>query len=304
MTTSARRDRLRLLGILVLLGIGWGSTQSLGKIAVSSGYQHFGLIFWQLVIGILVLGSLNLVRGASFRVGIAGLRFALIIAFIGTIIPNSTFYIAVTHLPGGIMSILISTVPLLSFPIAMALGMDRFSLPRLAGLLCGLLGVALIALPRSSLPDPAMVAWLPLAMVGPLFYAIEGNFVAKFGTAGLDAVQAMFWASVIGAVIVLPLAVLSGQFIDPTLPWGRAEAALLLSSCLHALLYATYVWLAARAGAVFATQTSYIVTGSGVFWAMLLLGESFSHWVWAALAVMLVGLSLVRPRQRLAITEA
>ncbi len=288
--------RWRLLGILLLLGIGWGSTQSLGKIAVSTGHGFFGLIFWQLVIGIAVLGALNLIRGGGFGVTRAGLTFALVIAFIGTIIPNSSFYIAVAHLPGGIMSILISTVPLISFPIALALGMDRFSPVRLAGLLCGLLGVALIAVPQASLPEAGMVVWLPLAMVGPLFYAIEGNYVARVGTAGLDAVQAMFWASLVGAVIVLPLALASGQWIDPLQPWGRAEMALLVSSCLHAVLYATYVWLAARAGAVFATQTSYIVTGSGVFWAMLLLGERFSGWIWAALVVMLVGLTLVRPR--------
>ena len=61
-------------------------------------------------------------------------------------------------------------------------------------------------------------------------------------------------------------------------------------------MYAGYVWLAARAGAVFATQVAYVVTGSGVLWAMLLLGERFSGWVWAALVVMLLGLFLVQPR--------
>ncbi len=293
-------ERLRLLGILILLGIGWGSTQSLGKIAVSSGHQHFGLIFWQMLIGVLVLGGLNLIRGRRLVVTAAGLRFAVVIALIGTLIPNSTFYMAVAHLPGGIMSILISTVPLMSFPMALALGMDRFSALRLLGLLCGVLGVALIALPEASLPGPGMAAWLPLAMVGPLFYAIEGNYVALYGTAGLDAVQAMFLANLVGVAIVLPLALISGQFIDPFQPWGRAEAALVTSSALHAVLYATFVWLAARAGAVFATQTSYIVTGSGVFWSMLLLSERFSGWVWAALVVMLAGLALVQPRGRVA----
>ena len=51
--------RLLLLGVLLTLGIGWGSTQSLGKIAVSTGHGFFGLIFWQLVIGALVLVSLQ-----------------------------------------------------------------------------------------------------------------------------------------------------------------------------------------------------------------------------------------------------
>jgi drug/metabolite transporter (DMT)-like permease len=66
----------------------------------------------------------------------------------------------------------------------------------------------------------------------------------------------------------------------------------------HALAYSAYVWLAARAGAVFASQSGYFVTGSGVLWAFLLLGEVFSAWVWAALVVMLLGLTLVQPRDR------
>jgi drug/metabolite transporter (DMT)-like permease len=289
---------LGLVGVLLLLGIGWGSTQSLGKLAVSSGHQHFGLIFWQLVIGAVLLGAVNGLRRRSFAITAAGLRFAVVIALIGTLIPNSTFYMSVAHLPGGVMSILISTIPLLSFPLALLLGMDRFSARRLLGLCFGLVGVALIALPQSSLPSPEMVAWLPVAMIGPLFYALEGNIVAKWGTAGLDAVQAMFWASLVGAVMALPLTLLSGHWINPLPPYGVPELALIASSCVHALVYAAYVWLAARAGAVFAAQTAYFVTGSGVLWAMLLLGERFSGWVWAALAVMLVGLFLVQPRQR------
>ncbi len=292
------KSRLLLVGLLLLLGVGWGSTQSLGKLAVSSGYQHFGLIFWQCTIGVLLLGLVNLLRRKSFAITLAGLRFTLVIACIGTIVPNSTFFIAVAHLPGGVMSILISTIPLLSFPLALALGMDRFSTLRLLGLCCGFVGVALIALPEASLPSPAMAAWLPLAMVGPLFYALEGNYVAKFSVAGLDAVHTMFWASALAAALALPLALWSGQWINPLLAFGVPEIALLASSCVHALVYAGYVWLAAQAGAVFAAQVAYVVTGSGVLWAMLLLGERFSSWVWAALAVMLVGLFLVQPRQR------
>lgn len=293
-------NRLGFVAVLLALGAGWGLTQPLGKMAVATGHRHFGLIFWQLVVGVLVLGAIALVQRRPFPLTGADLRFALVIAVIGTIIPNSFFYYSVAHLPAGIMSILISMVPLLAFPMALALGMDRFSLLRLGGLLCGLIGVALIALPQSSLPSPGMLAYVPLALVGPLFYAAESNYVARVGMAGLDAVQAMLLASAVGAVIALPLALGSGQFIDPLLPWGRAEWALIASSALHAVVYAGYVALAARAGAVFASQTSYVVTGAGVLWAMLLLGERFSVWIWAALAVMLVGLFLVQPRAKAA----
>jgi drug/metabolite transporter (DMT)-like permease len=280
------------------MGLGWGATQPLGKIATSTGHQYLGLIFWQLVIGALVLGGLLVVQRKSVPITRGTLGFAVVIAFVGTIIPNSTFYYSVVHLPAGIMSILISTVPLMAFPIALAVGTDRFSLIRLSGLLCGLLGVILIAAPAGALPDAAMAAFLPVAMLGPLFYAIEGNYVAKFGTAGMDAVQAMFLASLAGAVITLPLALGSGHFFNPFRSWSVAETALAASSIIHCMAYASYVWLAARVGAVFAAQTSYIVTGTGVIWAMLLLGERFSPWVWAALAVMLLGLTLVQPREK------
>ena len=284
------------IALLIAMGVGWGLTQPLGKIAVSSGYEQFGLTFWQLVIGAFLMGAVMLVRRQGVAINRRTVTFALVLALIGTVIPNSTFYYSVAHLPSGIMSILIATVPLMAFPVALALGMDRFSMARLAGLLCGLIGVALIALPSTSLPDAAMFAYLPVAMVGPFFYAFEGNYVAKFGTAGMDAVQAMFLASCVGAVIILPVVIWSGQWIDPVVPWGRAEIAFVLESLVHTVCYCTYVWLAARVGAVFASQTSYIVTGTGVIWAMLILGERFSPWVWAALCVMLFGLFLVQPR--------
>ena len=283
---------------LVLLGLGWGSTQPLGKLATSTGHPPFGLIFWQLVVCVVVLGGITLVRGKGLPLHGRALVFYVVVAFLGTLIPNATFYISVARLPAGIMSILISMVPLMAFPLAMALGLDRFSSARLMGLILGLCGVALIALPEASLPDPAMVAFLPLAMIGPLFYAIEGTFVQRFGMAGMDAVQAMFGASVAGLIFVTPVMLALGQWINPAPPWGVAEGALLLSSALHGLLYAGYVALAARAGAVFASQCSYLVTASGVIWAMVLLGERFSPFVWAAMAVMLAGLALVQPRAR------
>ncbi len=289
-------ERRLYVGTLCLLGLGWGVTQPLGKIATSTGHQPFGLIFWQLVICSLVLGAMSLPRGKGLVFRREALQFYVVVALLGTLIPNYTFYISVTHLPAGIMSILISTIPLIAFPLALALGIDRFSVLRLCGLLLGVAGVALIALPDGSLPAAGLVAYLPLAMLGPLFYATEATYVAKWGTAGLDPVQAMFGASVVGAVLCLPLALASGQFIDPTAVWGRAEWALMASSGIHALVYASYVWLAARAGSVFASQTSYLVTATGLIWAMVLLGERFSPVVWLALVVMLSGVALVQPR--------
>ncbi|MCX7889230.1 MAG: DMT family transporter [Rhodobacteraceae bacterium] len=285
------------VGFLLLLGTGWGLTQTLSKIAVSTGHPPLGLIFWQLVIGVAVLGPLVAMRGGRIPLTRATAAFFVLVALLGTIIPNTVSYAAYVHLPAGIMSIVISAVPILAFPIALALGTDRFDWTRVLGLACGLAGVALIALPQEGLPAGVATGWLILALVSPFCYALEANYVARWGTAGLDPIAAMFGASLAGAVLALPLALATGQFIDPRPAWGAPEAALVLSSVIHALMYAGYVWLVGRAGPVFAGQTSYVVTGAGVVWAMAILGERYSGWVWAALAVMLAGIFLVRPRR-------
>lgn len=284
--------------ILAAIGIGWGSTQPLGKIAASTGHQPFGLIFWQLVVCVVVLGMMTLARGKGLPLHRKALEFYVVVAFLGTLIPNYTFYVSVARLPSGIMSIIIATIPLIAFPIALALRMDRFSLRRIIGILLGMSGVLLIALPQASLPDRAMVAFLPIAMIGPLFYALENTYVAARGTQGMDAIQAMLGASIAGLVFCTPVMLAMGHWFPMPLQPGLAEWALIASSALHALLYAGFVWLAARTGSVFASQSAYFTTASGIVWAMVLLGERFSPWVWAAAAVMLCGLALVSPRER------
>jgi drug/metabolite transporter (DMT)-like permease len=107
----------------------------------------------------------------------------------------------------------------------------------------------------------------------------------------------MLGASLAGLILCTPVMLALDQAYWPA-PLGRDDAALALSSALHALLYATYVWLAATAGAVFAAQSSYLVTAAGMLWAIVLLGERPGPVVWLALAVMLAGVALVQPRER------
>ncbi|MFU8863537.1 MAG: DMT family transporter [Rhodobacterales bacterium] len=283
------------------MGAGWGITQPLTKLAVSTGHGHFGLIFWQLVIGAMLMAVIALATGRRLPLTRAALRVYVVIALIGTVLPNTASYQAAVHLPSGVLSILLSLIPMMAFPIALGLGLERFRLRRLAGLGLGLGGVALLVIPEASLPDPAMVIWVPVAVIASLCYAFEGNYVSRWGTAGLDPVQVLLGASAIGAVITLPLMLASGQWISPRAPYGVAEWALIGSSTVHVLVYTAFVWLVGRAGAVFAVQVSYLVTGFGVIWAMLLLGERYAPLIWVAMALMMAGMALVQPRPKAAL---
>ena len=283
---------------LLIMGAGWGITTPLSKIAVSTGHQPLGLVFWQLVIGAVLLEAIVFVRGGRLALGRRQITLYLAIALLGTILPNTASYRAAAHLPAGVMSIVIAMVPMFAFPIALALVQDRFSIARVVGLGLGLGGVALLVGPEARLPDRAMVAFIPLALIAPFFYGLEGNFVGKFGTAGLDPIEVLFGASVFGAVLSLPLALGFGHWLNPLGGFGAPESALVLSSIVHALVYAGYVWLVGRAGAVFAAQVSYLVTIFGVGWAMLILDEAYSGYIWGALGLMLLGMFLVQPRDR------
>ena len=150
-------ERGWLIFVLIVMGAGWGVTMPLTKIAVSEGYRQFGLIFWQLVIAALILGAILAVLRRPLPLGRVPLAFYLLIALVGTVIPNSASYQAAIYLPAGVISILLSMVPMFAFPIALLMGNERFALVRLAGLLFGLIGVSILVLPEASLPERAMI---------------------------------------------------------------------------------------------------------------------------------------------------
>ena len=285
-------------GILILMGAGWGLTQPLSKIAVSTGYQHFGLIFWQLIIGASAMACLAVITGRGLPLSRSAIGLYAIIAVIGTVVPNAASYQALVYLPAGVQSVLMSLVPMAAFPIALALSLERFELRRFLGLGVGLLGVLLLVLPEASLPDRAALPWVGVTLIAVACYAFEGNYVARWGLRGLDPIQVLFGASVVGAIMALPLALATGQFISPFRAYGAPEYSLIASSLIHVVVYAAYVWLVGRAGAVFTAQVGYAVTATGVIWAMLILSESYSPYFWAAAALILLGVFLVQPRKR------
>ena len=294
----SRREVLWFSGILVLMGAGWGATQPLTKIAVSTGYGPFGLLVWQQVLGAALMALVCLIRRTGLPRNAGALRAYLVIALIGAVLPNSISYQAAVHLPAGIMSLLLSIIPMFAFFIALLLGNDNFAWRRLGGLCFGLMGVLIIIIPSVDLGEVVPVGWAALYLVVAMFYAFEGNYVARWGVAGLDPFQLMLGASLVGLMIVTPLMLISGQAIAPQWPLPTAQSALIAGSVVHVLVYACYVWLVGRAGAVFAVQVSYMVTGFGLFWAWLVLGEQFSNMIWLALVMMFAGMYLVQPRPK------
>ena len=220
----------------------------------------------------------------------------IVLALLGTIFPNSASYVATYYLPASFIAILIATVPMFSFPIAMLMGLEKKDFRRISGLFIGLIGVVILTGPEASFPDRHLLIFIPLALLAPFFYAIEGNYVDKYGTAGQDPIQTFTGASILGTFLILPVTISTGQWIDPFQPWPIENYTHVASSCCHAFAYCAYVWLVSRAGAVFTAQVAYFVTAWGVAWSILILGEETSRYLWLSLAFMFFGMFLVLPK--------
>lgn len=288
---------LSLYAMLAFTGVSWGLTAPLTRMAVSTGYQPLGLIFWQLVIIILMSGIYILASGRRIPISFSYFGLFVGIIFLGTLIPDYFLYTAAAHLPAGIIAILVSLVPMFSMPMALALGFERLSLVRVSGALLGAVSVVLLIGPDESLPDSSKLGFVFFALAAAALYASQGNFIAWKGTQDLNAIQVLFGSSVLGLVLVTPVALLTGQFINPIKPWDIADWGVLGTAVFHGAAYGGYFALVARAGPVFTSQVAYLVTGSGVLWSMLLLGERYSGWIWAAFLLMLIGILLIQPRK-------
>ena len=107
----------------------------------------------------------------------------------------------------------------------------------------------------------------------------------------------IFGANLFGAMTLLPLALATGHFFVPSLPFGTLEWTIVGNGVINVLAFLGFISVIQLAGPVFASQTGYLVTIAGVVWGMALFGESHSGWVSTSLTVMIIGLSLVSPRR-------
>ena len=290
--------RFNLTLILLIVGVSWGLTAPLSKIAVSTGHHYLGLLIWQIIIMILSLGLIQIFRKKKLPLNLNCFWRYVLVALLGTILPNSIMYKAYFHLQSGIMSILVSIVPMIAFLLVLVLQMEKFEIRRFLGVLFGIFAIILIVFPKLDLGYIGEVGWILLALLSPLCYAIEGVWINKIGIAKLDPIEVILGASILGFFILMPIVALNGYWITPYRVWGPAEFAITASSLIHSIIYISYIWLIGKAGVIFASQVSYIYTASGIGFSIILLGEGYSLFVWAAVILMLMGLMMVMPSRR------
>lgn len=286
---------------LLAIGAAWGLTTPMIKIATGAGHAAPGIALWHVGMNLTLIGAWLALTGRlrGLPCDSASLRLYAVFGLFGIALPQWASFSATTHLPAGITSIIISLVPIFALPLALGLGTERFNGRRMSGVGLGAGAIVLIAAPGSgSLPAPDLWVWVLIATLAPLFYAFEGAYISGSRVSRADAFQLLWGASVVALAVLVPVNLALGSMASP-IATPEGFGALVLAGLLSMTAYGGYIAVLRRCGAVFGAQVAYLVTGCGVLWAMLILGERYPPVVWLALSILFAGLFLVQPRPQL-----
>ncbi len=236
------------------------------------------------------LPRFSLVHLRSY-VGTGALAIAIPIPLLTYVAPN---------LPAGVVTLVIILSPPLTYVFATLLGMEKPHWLRIVGTLLGLGGVLIVILPKTSLPSPDMAGWVVLALGAPLCFAMTNVFAARFRPPESLSVTLASGLLLAAAVLLVPVMLGTGQLYLFPGPSFEADLALLLVTLVNALHYFLFLDIIRLAGPVFFAQFNYLAVIAGIGWGLAIVGERHSIYVWGALAVMLLGLTLVNYGGRMA----
>lgn len=294
-----RHHHIPLL-LLLTLGNLWGLSFALSKIVVLGGIHPIAYVWMQSSGAALFLFLVCRRSGITIPRSRQHLALYAATGTVGMVLPSITIVTTAIHLPAGILSTLVTTVPMMTFALAVATGIQRFQWLALAGLALGLIGVLFLVLPSSSLPSADLVPWVLFGMLTPAFYAINGVLAARLRPAGTPSLAAAFGMVATASLVSLPVMLATGVF-HPLFADGLTthDLAMVGQIAITCGAYVMFFEINARAGPVYLSQVSYVVNVAGLFWGFAIFAEVPSPWLWATVLFVFAGVYLVnRSSQR------
>lgn len=198
-------------------------------------------------------------------------------------LPFMLYAYAALSLPAGLMSVLNATSPLWGALMAAFLLGERLSVRRLAGLVLGVAGVALVTQPEAGdFPMLAVAACLGAA----LCYGFAGAYLKRWAP-GAPARGMAVGTQLVAGLLFLPLVAVAPPAAAPT-PL-IAASILALGLVCGAVAYLLYFRLIADIGPTGALTVTYLIPAFGVLWGALFLDETVSAAMLAGAALIILG---------------
>lgn len=292
---SLRQSPLYPLLLLLVTGSMLAASVPFAKVAANGGIPMLAFAFWQYLGGGLLLLLLAVFRHTRPPLNATYLRFYAISGFVSLALPNVMIFLAIAQIGAGLPSIAYAFPPMFTYFFALILRMEKFVALRALGILLGLVGILMILLPRTGHADTANLPWLILAMIAPILLALGNIYRTRYWPKDA-APLALAPGMLLAASVWLLIASIAGA----TFYWPRFTSAAdwsLPSAMLFACLaFLPYFELQRVAGPVYLSQIGYVMSAIGLLIGFTLFGERYPLLVWAAIAVIAVGIVLVNRR--------
>ncbi len=285
---------LLALTVLILLGFIWGSGYTLAKYAMTNGVPPLGYAFWQALGPAILLSLCSLIKKDNPLLKSTFWPYFLICGLIGIAIPNTNMYFIAAHLPAGLLAVLVNTVPLMVYPMALIAGQESFDALRTFALLLGVAGIFLIISPGT---ENLLSGWTFLALLSPLCFSLCSLYVALKQPPTLNALQAASGMLIAASLLLAPLVMYQQAFYPLTAPFTLAKQVVLLEIVLSSLGYLLFFQLIKLAGPVFYSLTGGMVALTGLFWGFIIFDEKPKSMQGLAIFFVIAALFLLSWRQ-------
>ena len=288
-TSPAGSPSLRLLdlGALLYLGAVWGAAFLFLRIAAPE-------------VGPAWAAEIRLAIGAWILVLVAGRRtFAaargrwlafLVVGATFSAIPFTLIAVATLTLPTGFTALLNAATPLFTAVLGVVVLGQRL-LPRVvAGLGVGVVA-AIVLVGWSPLEaGPTTLLAVAAGLGAPASYAVAGTLARKH-LAGVGSLELATGMLVAGALVALPVAILTGA---PGVPSLDGVAALVAVGTLStALAWPVFFRVLSHTTPTAASTVTFIVPAFAIAWGAMVLGEAVGPELLVGFSLVLVSLVLV-----------
>lgn len=285
---------IKAVFLLIILGFIWGSGYSLAKFALTNGISPLGYAFWQSLGPALLLSTACVFQKKSSLLNTRYWSYYLVCGLIGVAIPNTNMYFIASHIPAGLLAVLVNTVPLLVYPMALISRQEHFDPWRIGAISIGMTGILLIIGVHT---QGFFSGGTLLAMISPLSFALCSIYIGAKQPCELTSLQAANGMLLAASFLLLPLVISQHAFYSLAGELTLVKQVILLEIVLSTLGYLLFFSLIRLAGPVFYSLTGGIVAITGLFWGFLVFNERPSPLQYLAVFLVVTGIFLLSWRQ-------
>lgn len=277
-------------GMLVLLGLIWGSSFILIKKGLV-GLSAIQVACLRIVISMIALSPLLLKHLSKVPkdkwLAIFG------VGFFGSGVPPFMFALAQTRIDSGLTGIINATTPLFAFLLGILFFGLVFQWIKLAGVVMGLAGSAVLILLGTGGVDLSTYGYGALILVATIGYGTSANIIGRY----LKSVNPLTISAVSFLMIGIPaLAILLSTDFIPRLsaqPEARVSLGYVAILGVIGTGYASVIFffLTQRTNALFASTVTYLIPIVALLWGAVV-GEIITPWHFVGMVLILLGVYL------------